>query len=98
MAAAAAAVACEYCYRTIGNPVHYWYVFLPVQCFIGYSIYKIVTVPGTPLVGALIVWSFATIFMRVFVSGVILRDTIAPGIWAALALLVLARITQTYWK
>lgn len=98
LAAAAVAVACEYAYRTLGSPFHYWYLFLPAQCFIGYSIYKIVTVPGTPLVGALIVWSFATIFMRVFVSAVVLRDAITPGVWAALVLLLLARVTQTYWR
>lgn len=97
--AAAVAVACEYFYRTVPNPWGtYWYIFVPLQSFIGYSIYKLVTVPGAPLIGALIVWSFATIFMRVVVSAVILRDDIAPGVWMALVLMTIARVTQSYWR
>ncbi len=98
LVAAAVAVACEYGYRVMPNPWSHWYIFAPAQIFIGYAVYKIVTVPNTPLIGALIVWSFATIAMRVVVSAVVLRDHIAPGVWAALALLLMARVTQTFWK
>jgi multidrug transporter EmrE-like cation transporter len=98
LCAAFCAVLCEYCYRTFGDPLRYWWAFLPVQCFIGYSIYKTVTTPNTPLVGALVIWSFATIFMRVFVSFVLLQDPVTRGTWCALVLLFAARIVQTYWK
>jgi hypothetical protein len=101
LGAALLAVVLEYCYRTFPapweNPI-YLAFFLVAQCVIGLAIYKIVNTPGVPLVGALIVWSFATIFMRVVVSSVFLHDKISPGTWCAVLLLLVARFAQTFWK
>lgn len=97
--AAVPAVWAEYLYRTMARPWwHYLWLWVPLQLFIGYSIYKIVTFPGQPLVGALIVWSFAIIGLRVFTTVFLLHDKVPPGTWAALGLMVVARIVQTVWK
>lgn len=69
-----------------------------MQLLTGYCIYRLVTVPGQPLLGALILWSFATIFIRMCVSLFILHDRMAPGLWAAVVLMVVARILQGVWK
>jgi|SRR5882724_267268 len=101
LSAALVAVALEYCYRMFPAPwtnAGYMTLFIVAQCVIGLAIYKIVNTPGVPLVGALIVWSFATIFMRVLVSYVFLHDKISPGTWCAVGLLVVARFAQTFWK
>lgn len=101
LGAAILAVALEYCYRTFPAPwtnPAYLVFFVAGQCVIGLAIYKIVNMPGVPLVGALVIWSFATIFMRVVVSSVFLHDKISPGTWCAVLLLVVARFAQTFWK
>lgn len=50
------------------------------------------------LIGAFVVWTFATLFARVAVCVFVLHDRVPPGTWAALALIVLARIIQQVWK
>lgn len=97
--AASVAVGCEYLFRTIKEPwYHYLWAWIPLQTFIGYCVYRLVTTPGTSLIDAFIVWTFATIGMRVFVSAAILHDTVAPGTWAALALMLIARAVQVTWR
>jgi hypothetical protein len=97
--AAALAVGAEYLYRTLRGPWWHWlWLWVPMQLGIGYCIYRIVTVPGVPLVGALVMWSFAIIGTRVLVSVFILRDVISIGTWAALGLMVAARIAQSVWR
>jgi multidrug transporter EmrE-like cation transporter len=101
MGAAALAVGLEYCYRTLPVPwSNAWYFtfFLIAQCAIGISIYKLVNTPGVPLIGAFVIWSFSTIIMRTIVSVVFLGDKISPGTWCAVALLLLARVAQSFWK
>lgn len=96
--AAVPAVLAEYLYRTLtGAWWAYLYLWVPLQLTIGYSIYRLVTIPQTTLLDAFVVWAFSTTFMRVFVSVVVLHDTVKGGTWFALGLLVMARIAQTYW-
>jgi sulfite exporter TauE/SafE len=93
------AVGMEYLYRTLpGSWVSHLWIWLPCALVVNYSIYRLVTMPGTPLIGALVMWSFATIISRTLISFFLLRDTIAPGVWCALVLMIAARITQSYWK
>lgn len=99
LAAAFAAVGMEYLYKTLPGPwANYLWIWVPAALFINYSIYRLVTMPGTPLIGALVMWSFATIVSRTIVSAFILKEHIAPGVWCAVALLFLARIVQTTWR
>lgn len=97
--AAAVAVACEYAYRVLPGT---WWQYLPVWCVSGlivsFAIHKLVTQQGTPLIGALVVWSFAIIVSRVLVTLFLLHDRVSPGTWCALALMVTARVAQTVWK
>lgn len=93
------AVACEYAYRTLPGPWwHYLWIWVPLQTFIGYCVYRLVTTPGTTLLDAFIVWTFATVLLRVGVSVALLGETVSRGAWAALALVVLARVVQTAWR
>jgi hypothetical protein len=97
--AACSAIGAEYLYRTLRGPWwRYLWLWTPMQLLTGYCIYRLVTVPGAPLVGALILWSFATIGVRTALSYFILHDRIPAGTWAALGLMVVARALQTYWK
>jgi hypothetical protein len=97
--AAFVAVGMEYLYRKITVP--YWHL-LPLWAVSGvivsYAIYRLVTQPGVPLIGALVMWSFAVIGCRVFVTVVLLHDKVSPGTWVALGLMIAARIAQTVWK
>lgn len=96
--AAVPAVAAEYLYRVLPGPWwHYLYVWIPFQLSIGYCISRLVTTPGNSLLDAFVVWAFSTTFMRVLVSILLLREDIKVGTWFALGLLVMARISQTFW-
>lgn len=100
MVAAVVAVAAEYSYRILPAPwSNCWHfaLFVLWQTLIGICVYKIVTTPHTSLIAAFIVWACATILLRVVVT-LILKDPVTPGTWAALALLVMARIVQHYWR
>lgn len=99
LAAAFVAVGLEYLYKTLpGTWSDYLWIWVPSSVFISYSIHKLVTLPSTPLIGALVMWSFATIVTRTLVSAVILREHIAPGVWCAVGLIFLARILQNTWR
>jgi hypothetical protein len=97
--AAILAVAAEYLYCTLPGP---WWKFLwiwtPIQLGIGYCIYRLVSMPGQPLLGALLLWSFAVIGTRALVSTFLLKDHVSPGLWAAVGLMVAARVVQVVWK
>lgn len=89
----------EYLYRRLpGSWWQYLWVWVPCSAFISYAICQIVRQPGQPLFVALVVWSLAIMGLRVLVTTVLLHDKVAPGAWAALALLLAARIVQTVWR
>lgn len=98
LAAALPAVLAEYLYRTLPPPWWHWiWLWMPLQLSIGYCIYRLVSIPNTALLDAFVVWAFSTTMMRVVVSVIFLHDDIKGGTWFALALLVMARVAQTYW-
>lgn len=98
LAAAVPAVTAEYLYRTVQGPWwHHLWLWTPMQLAIGYSVYRLVTIPQTSLLDAFVVFAFSTTALRVFVTVVVLGDPVKGGTWFALALLILARIAQTWW-
>ena len=98
LTAAIPAVLAEYLYRTLPGPWWtYLYLWIPLQLAIGYSIYRLVTIPQTSLLDAFIVWAFSTTFMRIIVTVLLLHDTVRVGTWVALGLLICARIAQVTW-
>ncbi len=97
--AAILAVLAEYLYRTIPGPwINHLWLWTPIQLAIGFCICQLVRTPGVPLVGALIIWSLCIIGLRIFVSAVLLHDTISIGTWVALCFMVAARFAQTIWR
>jgi hypothetical protein len=99
LVAAATAVSMEYSYRRLPGPwIHWCWAYVLPAMLINYCIYKLITTPGQPMVGALIIWTFAVMGLRVFASAVLLKDTIPTGTWVALGLMVVARIAQVTWK
>jgi hypothetical protein len=97
--AAVPAVGMEYLYRVLPQSWwHYLYIWAPFSLLISYCICKLVTQPGVPLVGALIIWSLAIMGTRVAVTLFLLHDRVAPGTWVALALLLAGRVAQAVWK
>lgn len=99
LAAAIPAVILEYLFRKLPGPWHsYWYVFIPVACFINYAVCQLVRAPGVNLIDAFIVFAFSTTLSRVFISVVLLGDPVKVGTWIALTLLLLARLAQLYWR
>jgi hypothetical protein len=92
------AVAAEYLYRTLPGPWHhYLWLWVPIQMAIGYSIYRLVTIPGTSLLDAMVVWAFCTAGLRVLIS-LGLGDDIKTGTWIAFGLVLLATAIKTYWR
>lgn len=95
----AIAILGEYLYRVTPGP--WWrhlHIWIPLTLAISYCVHTLVRAPGMTLIGAFVVWTFATLLCRVFVSVFVLHDKVPPGTWAALALIVLARIVQQVWK
>lgn len=89
----------EYLYRTVQGPWwHYLWFWVPSQTLVGFCVYKIVTTPNTSLLAAFVVWTFATMAMRVLISVVALQDAVSTGTWVALGLIVLAKIAQYAWR
>ena len=72
-------------------------MWVPIQMAIGYAVYRLVTIPQTSLLDAFVVFAFSTTTMRVFVTVVLLHDTVRTGTWLALGLVILARIVQSVW-
>ena len=98
LGAAIPAVLAEYLYRTLPGPWHhYLYLWVPLQMGIGYSVYRLVTIPHTSLLDAFIVFAFSTTAMRVFLTVVVLGDVVRMGTWFALGLVILARMMQAFW-
>ena len=98
LVAAVPAVSAEYLYRVLPGPwSRYLWLWVPIGLTVSYAIYRLVTTPKTSLIGAFVVWAFSTTIIRVFLSVVILRDTIDSGTWAALGLVVAARVVQLVW-
>lgn len=89
----------EYLYRITPGP---WYrnlwMWLPLTLIVSFCVHEIVKAPGMTLIGAFVVWTFATLGARVLVSVFVLHDRVPPGTWAALVLIVFARIIQQVWK
>lgn len=93
------AVTCEYLFRVLpGSYWQNWWVYFPLGVLINYMVYKIVITPATSLIDALIVFTFSTAVCRVIVSVAVLGDDIRAGTWAALVLVIIARIVQVVWR
>jgi hypothetical protein len=96
---AAIAILCEYLYRVLQGPWwHYLWAWVPLQVAVGYCVYRLVSAPGATLLDAFIVWTFSTIALRIAVTVFLLNDPVRPGTWAALCLVIMARVTQTWWR
>ena len=101
LGAAVPAVTAEFIYRKW--PADWpWYwglpAWIPIQLSIGYCIFRLVSDKAAgSLLDAFVIWAFATTFMRVFISIVLLGDQIKGGTWFALGLLIMAKIAQTFW-
>lgn len=97
LGAALPAVLAEYLYRTLPGPWwHHLWLWTPMQLAIGYSVYRLVTIPHTSLLDAFVVFAFSTTALRVFVTVAILGDPVKSGTWVALGLLIMARIAQNF--
>lgn len=93
------AILAEYLYRSLPGPWHaHWWLWVPLTVAISVCVWHIVNAPGVSLLQAFVVWTCATVALRVFVCLVLLRDPVSPGTWAALGLIVTARIIQQVWK
>ena len=98
LAAAVPAVLVEYLYRVLpGSWLSHLYLWIPLQMAISYAICQLLRIPQTALLDAFIVFAFSTTFMRVALTVLVLHDPVKGGTWFALALLVMARISQSFW-
>jgi hypothetical protein len=101
LAAAIPAVLAELAYKKWPTEWPWWWglpLWLPMQLAIGYCIFRLVTVPNSgSLLDAFIFWAFSTTFLRVIVTTLVLQQTVQGGTWFALALLCMARVSQTFW-
>lgn len=99
MLGGALAILGEYLYRTMrGSWFDNWLVFTPLTVLVSICVWHLVRTPGVSLLGSFVIWTATTIFLRTLVCVFVLHDKVTPGTWAALGLLVLARIIQQVWK
>jgi len=92
------AVLAEYLYRTLPGPWHhYLWLWVPIQMLIGYSIYRLVTIPGSSLLDAMVIWAFCTAGLRIAAS-LYLGDNIRTGTWIAFGLVMLATLVKHFWR
>lgn len=90
----------EYLYRSHPGAswlTHAW-LWVPLSAAVSLCVYHIVNAPGQSLLSAFIIWTATTVVLRTCVCVFILHDKVSPGTWAALCLLVIARIIQQVWK
>lgn len=100
LGAAIPAVVAEYLYKVWPADTPWWYglpLWIPLQLSIGYCIFRLVSAPGGTLLDAFVIWAFSTTFMRVFISVLILGETVKGGTWFALGLLIMANVAKTFW-
>lgn len=97
--AAAAAVTTEAtCVRLAAGPYwRYLWLWLPLYVAINYPVYRIVTASES-LLDALVVFSATTLSLRVLVTLFVLRQRVAPGTWAAVALVLAANVVRRAWR
>ena len=98
LAAAFTAVGLEFFYRT--HPGDFWrflWLTAPGNIFIGYAVYRLVTVPGLSFINAFIIFGMCTLGSRVLITLFLLRDPVSKGTWVALGLVILANIAKA-WK
>jgi len=97
-AAAVLAVTLEYLYKVAPGTwlSNLWY-FLPLQLGISWLLYKMIQLPIS-LLEVFIVWTVSTAVLRIFVSVFLLEQYISNGVWAATAMLILARVVQIVWR
>lgn len=92
------AVLQEYGYKTLDKTwLEQLPIIFPTQLVISYAIYRLVTMPGTTLLDAFIVFAFFTTTLRVSMSVFVLGEVIRTGTWVALGLVVLAKVAQGLW-
>jgi hypothetical protein len=93
------AIGAEYLYRTLPGPWSaHWWLWTPITVLISLCVWHIVNTPGASLLSAFVIWTSTTIVLRTFVCLVLLKDPVSSGTWAAMGLIVLARIIQQVWK
>jgi hypothetical protein len=95
----AVAIGSEYLYRTFpGSWISHIWLWLPLTLCVSLCVFHIVNAPGASLLSAFVIWTSTTIVLRTFVCLVLLRDPVSRGTWAAIVLLIFARIIQQVWK
>ena len=96
------AILAEYLYKqpwaTEGPWLKYLWLWAPIQLTIGYSIYRLVNIPGMSILDAFVVFAFCTTFLRILLSAFILNQPIATGTWVAFSLIILANFARTFWS
>lgn len=92
--AAVAAVILEGLYARTPRFLSLWWILLLLQPVIAYSIYRMVQ-SSTSIVGAVVVFGFATLCLRTGMS-LYLGQTISAGTWVAVVLVFLAQIARRF--
>ncbi len=95
------AVLAEYLYVRWPPGVPWWHglwMWAPIQLCIGYSIYRLVTLPGTNLLDAFIVFAFCTALLRILLATVILQQDIPIQSWVGFALVFSATLVKYFWR
>lgn len=93
------AVLIEFSFKKLPGGYMMWaWLWVPGGVAVNYIVYRLLTSPGTSMIDAFIIWTFSTILLRLALSVFVLQEYITPGTWAALGLLIVARVLQLYWK
>lgn len=72
------------------------WLFIPLAIVTNVAIYRLVHATPT-LLDAFVVFSFATMALRIGSSVLILQQPVSVGTWAAVGLIALAKVVQGVW-
>jgi hypothetical protein len=99
---ACAAIAAEWLYKQpFVMDAPWWkhlYLWLPLQLWIGYCIFRLVNMPGTNLLDAVIFFAFGSAVLRIIVATAVLHQTITIQTWVAFGLVLAATCVKTFWS
>lgn len=93
------AIVAEWLYKVWEGP--WWtglWLWVPLQLTIGYSIYRLVNIPGISILEAFVVFAACTAAFRIVLSVLILHQEVSTGAWIAFGLIVLANLVRTFWR
>jgi len=97
LGAAASVTLCETLFAASPEYVSRLWLFAPLAVLTNWLIFRLVHASPT-LLDSLILFSFGTMVLRILSTLFILRQTVTPGAWLGVALILAANVARAVWR